>query len=324
MPTTWRMECSPGPPASNASGYMIWEATESALLQLLSPSSPNPAPPPALLVDRGATLKTLVKSNFAQSLQAFSRLNTDPITATSMEVAVPGNASVLYCYMISAVSAQSVESTRTAQNSPIAVYGVPQRIVPGQPRLRLRSNDTGVPASRQRRAGGGACCIDRFSCKRCDSTEHENSAWRSIVAGLSRLSLSQRRACCRCRTDGASCYLETDPRWSAYTETPLRGGQADTGMSLVDTAATASWYPWYYRVQAIGVQDIANGFYSGKSLPSQVQSAYNLPPYPPLINPDPPVIAQGSGAALLSFTTDLPIPASPLAASLVELLKARA
>jgi hypothetical protein len=121
---------------------------------------------------------------------------------------------------------------------------------------------------------------------------------------------------------GPPVYLETDPRWSAYTEMPLRGGQADTGMSIVDTTATASWYPWYYRVQAIGVQDIANGFYSGKSLPSQVQSAYNLPPDPPLISPDPPVLARGSGAALLTFTADLPIPASPLGPSLVELLKA--
>jgi hypothetical protein len=42
----------------------------------------------------------------------------------------------------------------------------------------------------------------------------------------------------------------------------------------------------------------------------------------PNINPDPPVLTQGSGAALVTFTADLPIPASPLGPSLVELLKA--
>ena len=264
----------------------------------------------------------LVQNNFAQSLQAFSRLNTNPITTTSMEVEVPGNASVLYCYMISAVSSQSVESTRTAQNSPIAVYGVPQRIVPGQPRLRLRSNDTGSTASSQWRAGDGACRINRFSCKRCDSIEHENSAWRLDRRGVRVYRCRSAALAADAGLMGPPVYLETDPRWSAYTETPLRGGQADTGMAIIDTAAAASWYPWYYRVQAIGVQDIANGFYSGKSLPSQVQSAYNLPPNPPLISPDPPVVTQGLGAVLVTFTADLPIPASPLGASLVELLKA--
>ncbi len=310
------------PAASNATGYVVWEATESALLQLLSPGSPNPAPAPALLVDRGATLKTLVKNNFAQSLQAFSRLNTDPIPTTSMEVEVPGNASVLYCYMISAVSSQSVESTRTAQNSPIAVFGVPQRIVPGQPRLRLRSNDNGIqPPVNGVQVIALAVSTD-FLAADAIPLSTKIQPGDSIVAGYRVYRCRSAALAADAGLMGPAVYFETDPRWSAFTESSIVGKQSDTGMSIIDSAAIASWYPWYYRVQAIGVQDIDNGFYSGKSLPSQVQSAYNLPPNPPLISPDPPAVTQGSGAALVNFTADLPIPASPLGASLVELLKA--
>ncbi len=51
-----------------------------------------------------------------------------------------------------------------------------------------------------------------------------------------------------------------------------------------------------------------------------MQSEYCLPPNPPLIQS--PALQRGSGAGLLTFTTDLPISASPLGPSLVELLQA--
>ena len=283
---------------TGAAGYMVWEATESALLQLLAPGTdPDPLTP---LVTRGATLKSLVSNNFNASLQAFARLNTDPIKETSLEIEVPGNASVLYCYMVSAVSSQGVESTRTAANSPIAVFGVPQRVVPGQPRLRLRPQSNGIQVV--------ALAI-----------EGDVLAGKSIVSGYRVFRKRSAALAADAGLMGPPVYDEADSNWVPYTETPLRGGTVASGFAITDTAATPSWYPWYYRIQAIGTEDAANGKYSGKSLPSQVQSAYNTPPPPPAVVPF--TLTQGQGAALVKLTSNLPIPPSPLGPALVELLK---
>jgi hypothetical protein len=282
-------------------GYMVWEATESGLLGLLSAPDPGPADS---LVTRGTALKTLIASNFNQSLQGFTRLNTDPITQTSYEVEVPGNSSVLYCYMVSAVSRQGVETQRTAQNSTIAVFGVPQRVVPRLPRMRLRGSDAGMT--------NGIQVIAL-------AVEGDVLAGRVIVAGYRVFRCRSAALSADAGLMGPPVFLEDDPGWTPYRETPLGGGTTATGLAILDTAATPSWYPWYYRVQAIGTQDPGNGLYSGKSLPSQVQSAYNQPPSPPLLANAS--LTQGSGAALLTLTSDLPIPASPLGGALVELLQ---
>jgi hypothetical protein len=281
----------------SAAGYMVWESTESALLQLLSPGSPNPDPN-APLVTRGATLKSLVASNYEKSLQSFSRLNTDPIAGARTEVELPGNASVLYAYMVSAVSSQGVEAPRPPQ---IAVFGVPQRTVPGQPRLRVRQLPPGTNGIQV-----VALPVETGVVPAGYRVFRVRSAALASDAGLM----------------GPPKIFESDAGWQPYTETPLQGGTASLGLSIVDTAATASWYPYYYRVLALGPDDPANGKYRGNSLPSQVQSAYCLPPSPPLLK----VVSFTTeyGAALMVLTADLPIPPSPLAPALVELLKAEA
>jgi hypothetical protein len=127
---------------------------------------------------------------------------------------------------------------------------------------------------------------------------------------------------------GPPKILSTDAGWNAYSESLLPGLAQPTaraattanGQSIFDTAAGPSWYPYYYRVDAIGPDDPANGVYSGWSLPSHVQSAYCEPPDPPLIGS--PLTTGGGGAVLIVLQTDLPIPPSPLGPSLVELLGA--
>ena len=277
-----------------AAGYMVWESTEGALLSLLSPGAPDPDPA-ASLVDRGATLKSLVSANYERSLSSFSRLNTDPIAGSRTEIELPGNAAILYAYMVSAVSASGVEAARPPQ---IAVFGVPRRIVPNQPQLRLRASTgpSGIEVIGLAAKAGEAPAGYRVLRVR-------NSAL-AADAGLM----------------GPAKILETDPGWSPYTDEPLRGGTAASGQSILDTAAAPSWYPYHYRVIAIGADDPANGRYRGESLPSAVQSAYCLPPDPPAIVPEP--LAQANGAALLVASLNLPIPASPLGPALVELLRA--
>jgi hypothetical protein len=272
---------------------MVWESTEGALLQLLSPGSPDPDPN-ASLVTRGATLKSLVAANYEQSLQSFSRLNTDLITGSRTEIELPGNASTLYAYMISAVSSQGVEADRPPQ---IAVFAVPQRVVPGQPRLMLRELPLGTDGIR---------------------VIGLPVATGVVPAGYRVLRVRSATLAQEAALMGPPKIGENDPGWGPYSDTPLRGGTTATGQAIVDAATAASWYPYYYRVVAIGPDDPANGLYRGESIPSGLQSAYCLPPNPPLLTTEP--LTQGSGAALLVATLDLPIPPSPQGPSLVELL----
>ncbi|HEX5191934.1 MAG TPA: hypothetical protein VFW09_03965 [Solirubrobacteraceae bacterium] len=277
-----------------AAGYMVWESTEGALLTLLSPGAPDPDPT-ASLVTRGATLKALVAANYEQSLSSFGRLNTDPIVGSRTEIELPGNASILYAYMVSAVSATGVEADRAPQ---IAVFGVPRRIVPGQPQLRLRPSTapSGIEVIALPAIAG------------------------ETPAGYRVLRVRNAALAADTGLMGPPKILESDPGWSPYTDQPLRGGTTVSGQRILDTAATPSWYPYRYRVIAIGDDDPANGRYRGESLPSAVQSAYLPPPDPPMLVPQP--LAQGNGAALLVASLNLPIPASALGPSLVELLRA--
>ncbi len=286
-------------------GYMVWEATESALLQLLSPANPNPDPT-ATLVERGQTLKTLVADNYLASLGSFSRLNTDPIHGSSYEVELPGKASILYVYMISAVSSQGIEAARPPQ---IAVFGVPYRKVPGQPRLQLRVVST---------PSNGSCIEVIALYVQSGEVPAAYRVYRvrdpalATDAGL--------MGPPKIDTDDPGWRAHTQPTLPSLTQPTARPSAVAIGQCVVDLAAGSSWYPYYYRVDAIGPEDTANGIYSGWSLPSQVQTGTNPPPNPPLITP--PVVTVGGGAELIVLKTDLPIPPSPLGPSLVELLRA--
>ncbi len=277
-----------------AAGYMVWESTEGALLSLLSPDAPDPDPT-ASLVDRGATLKALVAADYDKSLSSFSRLNTDPIVGSRAEIELPGSASTLYAYTVSAVSATGVEAARPPQ---IAVFGVPRRVAPVQPQLRLRpaSAPSGIEVIAVAASSGEAAAGFRVLRVR--------SSALAADAGLM----------------GPPRILETDPGWTPYTDEPLRGGTAVRGQRVLDSAATPSWYPYHYRVVALGADDPANGRYRGESPASPPQTGYRTPPDPPALVAEP--LAQGNGAALLVASLDLPIPASPLGPSLVELLRA--
>jgi hypothetical protein len=295
---------------ASAAGYMAWESTESHLLQALRPSQPDPDPT-LTLVQRGAALKALITANYDASLSCFSRLNTVPLTGSQYEVVVPGQASVLYCYMVSAVSAKNVEAPRPPQ---IAVFGVPRRATPGQPRLRLRTV-----------AQGSMSCVQVIALP--VETGEVPAAYR--VYRVRSPALATDAGLMGPPKIGAS-----DPGWAIYQDTYLpslaapatRAPTTAKGMSIVDAAAGPSWYPYYYRIDAIGPDDPANGVHAGWSLPSQVQQGYCTPPNPPLlVGPTPaptPTITNGGGDRLIVLQTDLPIPESPLGPSLVELLKA--
>jgi hypothetical protein len=112
---------------------------------------------------------------------------------------------------------------------------------------------------------------------------------------------------------------EGNAGWQNYQGTTL-AGKPLAGKFIVDTAASPSWHPYYYRLKAIGIQDAANGLLAGESDFSGVQSAYALPSGPPLHSSF--VLATNVNAALVTLMTDLPAAAkSPLGPALVEVLQ---
>lgn len=276
-----------------AAGYYVWEATESALLHILSPGAPDPSPSTPL-VTRGGNLKTLVLANQDKSLQGFARLNKDPIVGSRTEIVVPAAASTLYVYRVSAISAAKVEAARSPQ---IAVFGVPRRNVPGDPRLVLRrsASPQGIQVIGLPVESGPVPAGYRVFRVRNAALSHDGS------------------------TMGPAKLSETNAGWHDYTGSSLKGTPL-TGKSIVDTAAIPSWFPWYYRITAIGVDDPANGLLRGESGYSGVQSAFTTPSGPPLIQA--PLLKTNINGALVTLTTDLPAAGvSPIGPALVEVLQ---
>jgi YVTN family beta-propeller protein len=293
-----------------AAGYFVWEATESALLQVLAPNAPDPLTksPPDTLAVRAAALQAVVNANQDLSLQGFARLTKDPIPGNRTEIVLPASTSILYVYRISAISGANVEAPRSPQ---IAVVGVPRRNVPPIPRLMLRSLPAGpgiqivalpVPS-------GVPPAGYRVFRVRSAALSHEGS------------------------TMGPAKITEL-PAWTDYP-TSLTGnllsghdltaaqalGQVLPGKTVVDPTAVPSWYPYYYRIKAIGGEDLANGLYSGESDFSRMQPGYELPANPPMQASFSLSVSTVWNAALVTIQTDLPAAApSPVGPALVEVL----
>lgn len=279
-------------PDPKAAGYYVWEATESALWQLLSPATPEP-PPRTPLVTRGGGLKALIDSNPDASLQGFARLNKDPITAARTEIRVPAAAATLYVYRISAISAANVEAPRSTE---VAIFGVPRRTVPGAPRMLLRK-----PPAPQSGIQVIALPVESGAVP---------SGYRVFRVQNPSLSLDA-------STMGPTKIDEADAAWQDFSGTTLAGNPL-AGKTVIDHAATASWYPYYYRITAIGAEDLANGLISGESGYSGAQSEYALPPNPPMLAAF--TVSGTPQFALVILLTDLPITPSPLGPALVEVL----
>lgn len=286
-------------PDPAATGYYVWEATESALLHHLPPGSPGGTPDPAPgtpAPTRATTLKNLLDTYQDASLQGFARLNKDPIAASSTEIILPSAADTLYVFRISAISPNNVESGRS---SSVAIFGVPRRNIPATPRVLLRSGN-GSPSGIQ------VIVLPVAS--------------SALPAGYRLFRVRNKALAQSGSAMGPAKYDENSPIWQIYSGQTLAGTPL-SGMALLDTAAIPSWYPYYYRATAVGADDPANGLYSGESPFSLIQSGYALPKSPPLIESFQASILTAMHFALVTLTTDLPAAAaSPVGTALVELL----
>ena len=283
-----------------AAGYFVWEATESALLHILPPGSPGGTPeasPDTPFATRASTLKNLVTTWQDESLQGFARLTQQPIASNRTEITLPGSASTLYAFRVSAVGNNNVESTRS-QN--VAIFGVPRRNVPGTPRIMLRTAPGSPPALQvivlPVQSSAPPAGFRLFRVRSQALSENPSSM-------------------------GPTKFDESSPLWEDYASVTLAGNLLQ-GKSILDPAAIPSWYPYYYRATAVGEQDLANGLYSGESAYSSTQTGYLLPDQPPLIAAFSISAVPLRSFAIIKLTTNLPAAAaSPVGPARVELLQ---
>ena len=252
------------------------------------------APPSRRARSRSRICSILIRRLVAR----FARLTEQPISGSETEITLPGSAQTLYVFRISAIGQNNVESARSAS---VAIFGVPHRNVPGTPRIMLRT-ESGSPAGIQ------VIVLPT-------SSNAPPAGYR--LFRVRNQTLSQNGL-----TMGPAKYDEHSALWQNYSGTTLQGSPLN-GVSLLDTAALPSWFPYYYRATAIGEDDPANGVHAAESAFSIVQAGYMLPAQPPLITSFSVALSPAKTAALITVATNLPSEnLSPVGGkALVELLQ---
>jgi hypothetical protein len=281
------------PAVSGASGYVVWEATETAVRNAVDPAAPAPAPGTTMLARAGAlrSLLTAGVQSQARSLVAFSRLRDRLIPATELELELPGAADTLYAYRVSAVTAANVESPRSPA---VALVAVPHRVVPGRPRLLLRTAAGGIDVILL--PGKGA-----------------------VPAGFRVHRVRREGLAAEIGMMGPPVLDETATGWHAH-DVPRRPGssEADKGKSILDPVPE-SWYAYHYRVVAVGAPDPPNGGLAGESEPSATAVGVRPPSVPPLLDT---VSTIGNGTnKVLSFRTNLPVRPSPAGRAKIAIVR---
>ncbi|MBO3752417.1 hypothetical protein J5X84_40710 [Streptosporangiaceae bacterium NEAU-GS5] len=242
------------PASPGAYGYTVWEAAEAALFHAVSGGgTPDTSRP---LRARATDLKQRVDANQAVSLEAFSRLNERPLRMTSIELVLPGAADSLFAYRVSTVTAQNVESARSAR---IVLVGVPRRDVPAGPRLEA-SADTAA----QR--------VNLIVVPRPGAPATALRVHRIRTEYLSR----------RVGTMGPPVIGPVALSSLTPVTVPALSGPPSQGFAFTDAVA-GSWQPYFYCAVATGKDVPADGIRAGDSAPSGVVRILVPPAKPPLI-----------------------------------------
>jgi hypothetical protein len=279
------------PSIDRASGYVVWEASETALREFLGLAQH----PEQSYVDRATELETHLSNtaNEINSLKAFVRLNRDPITSTSFEVQLPGAADTLYVYRVSALSSSNEESSR----SNAVFFAVPRQVVPGQPGLKLETVRNGTTAGIRVIALQGA---------------------GPAPAGYKVYRVRKQLASNEVSMKGLPILQTSDPNWTPY-QLANRDGSVTNGMSILDPISEVSWKPYYYQVVAVGPQDLAQGVLQGQSPGSPTQVTY----FPPDSSPVLTLLSNTSDASarLLVFSSNVPLEELAIGRAVLEITR---
>ena len=262
------------PGVAGAVGYIVWEATETALSVAVGGT-----PVGGAIRVRAADLKARVAANQDASLSAFSRLNETPLAGTSIELELPGSADTLFAYRVASITSQNVESARSAE---IVLVGVPHRDTPGTPHLEGVPTGGGVLLTVVAGAGSAPTGLRIHRVRRAGLAQQIGTMGPPVLSV-------------------ATAGLTTVP-------VPVLTGPAQVGWQFLD-AVDPSWTPYNYRVVAVGNDAPDDGVRAGSSPPSGIVEVLVAPLLAPLLIVAPAV--RGTGGILLGVQTDLPVRATP-------------
>jgi hypothetical protein len=226
------------PAVAHAAGYIMYEASETALRDLAGLNAPD-----SDLITRATEVLSIAGTPAATD--AFARVGREIFPAPVAEVRLPGTVDGLFLYTVASVTAEQVESERSA---PMLV-AVSRRITPGTPRLHARAEADGIHI-------------------------RVESVPEAPAAGV---------ALSRTQSDVLAVDLDlmgppvVDPDSAAWTI-------AANVFTLTD-AVSPSWRPYYYRAVAFGPNDAANGRLPGRSGPSGAVDVLIPPSDPPDLQP---------------------------------------
>jgi hypothetical protein len=257
-----------------AQGYVLYEATESSLLPLGTPTDTSKP-----LTERLAALRDL-NPNFKAQRLSFQRVNQELIKGQgnqiSHEVALPRGSRVIHIYAVTAMTENQVESEWQESSQNYFAVAVPRLGVPSPPTLQATAETDAVPSRVQLniRAGAG---IKTSRVELYRTIKEENSK-RVDRMGPPFTSF-----------DMTGCEIK-------FTDHPTPG-----------------WQRIWYRAVVWSADDPLQGIIAARSLPSAAVSVLMPPDALPTIS-DVRVNEEGSTEteALVSWESNVPLTRSPL------------
>jgi hypothetical protein len=108
------------PAVPNAEGYLVYEATETALLSANDMGSPDTAVP------YHVRLATLRGADIVGKQRTFRRLNEEPVTEARYEVTLPRGSRVIHFFAITTMSANKIEGHWPNDNRMFVAVAVPR------------------------------------------------------------------------------------------------------------------------------------------------------------------------------------------------------
>jgi hypothetical protein len=292
-----------------AAGYVIWEATETTLLSTLGASY---SALDLSITQRATELAQKIRESsvsLEKSRDAFSRLNAELITDTSLEIDVPGGLDTFYVYRVSVVSHNNEES---ALSDGIVMFAVPRRIEPDQPQLILRaiddpdgSDDKKILIMILQRSG------HEVAGYKVSRVQNKILTYGPGMMGPPKFN-----------PDTSGWIHSDDPAWDDYTTMYLADVAEEStikGKALIDPSATESWYPYFYRAVAIAEADPNEGKLAGESEPSTVQEVFLIPSANPSL--EITNFESNDHYCIITFTTDLPVRHISLGTAQIDIYK---
>lgn len=286
------------PAQPNATGYFLYEATETHILD--NNNLPDPAPS-ATLDQRLQVVKNAFRLN--PDRRMFTRVNSTALTSTSLDIALPRGSTAIHLYIVLGVSAGQVESNWPGPPAPDAsliAIAAPHISVPAPPMIEVqRVLDTSTTPPTY----GASLLITSRPGPRPQKIELHRVRVDDAAKELDTMGPPVARVA---SSGGGWTVTQTpDPVFGPYIST-VQGIDSPTG----------SWKRVWYRATAWSAQDDTRGALPGRSIASNAAWVVLPPSDPPSLSsllvggPTPTDV-------LLEWTCASPLARTPLGPHLI-------